>query len=84
MFVNTFWSLVPPIVAIGLALLTKETYSSLFIGIVVAVVLLTQSVAIPLRFRGQRRPKPMIAGVTEAMCLLLVFIAAIIICPHLA
>lgn len=29
MFVNTFWSLVPPIVAIGLALLTKETYSSL-------------------------------------------------------
>lgn len=51
---------------------------------VVAVVLLTQSVAIPLRFRGQRRPKPMIAGVTEAMCLLLVFIAAIIICPHLA
>ena len=24
MFVNTFWSLVPPIVAIGLALLTKE------------------------------------------------------------
>ena len=28
MFVNTFWSLVPPIVAIGLALLTKETYSS--------------------------------------------------------
>lgn len=51
---------------------------------VVAVVLLTRSVAIPLRFRGQRRPKPMIAGVTEAMCLLLVFIAAIIICPHLA
>ena len=51
---------------------------------VVAVVLLTQSVAIQLRFRGQRRPKPMIAGVTEAMCLLLVFIAAIIICPHLA
>jgi len=26
----------------------------------------------------------MIAGVTEAMCLLLVFIAVIIICPHLA
>ena len=36
MFVNTFWSLVPPIVAIGLALLTKETYSSLFIGILMA------------------------------------------------
>jgi len=26
----------------------------------------------------------MIAGATEAMCLLLVFIAVIIICPHLA
>ena len=34
MFHATFWSLVPPIVAIGLALITKEVYSSLFIGIV--------------------------------------------------
>ena len=32
-FVRTFWALVPPIIAIGLALLTKEVYSSLFIGI---------------------------------------------------
>jgi hypothetical protein len=32
---GTFWALVPPIVAIVLALITKETYSSLFIGIVV-------------------------------------------------
>ena len=31
----TFWALIPPAVAIGLALLTKEVYSSLFIGIVV-------------------------------------------------
>ena len=31
----TFWALVPPIVAIGLALITKEVYSSLFVGIVV-------------------------------------------------
>ena len=31
----TFWALVPPIVAIALALITKEVYSSLFIGIVV-------------------------------------------------
>lgn len=30
----TFWALVPPIVAIALALLTKEVYVSLFIGIV--------------------------------------------------
>ena len=31
----TFWALVPPIVAIALALITKEVYSSLFIGIIV-------------------------------------------------
>lgn len=31
----TFWALVPPVVAIVLALITKEVYSSLFIGIVV-------------------------------------------------
>lgn len=34
-FYGTFWSLVPPIVAIVLALITKEVYSSLFIGILV-------------------------------------------------
>ena len=32
-FYNTFWSLLPPIIAIALALITKEVYSSLFIGI---------------------------------------------------
>ena len=32
---GTFWALVPPIVAIALALITKEAYSALFIGIVV-------------------------------------------------
>ena len=31
----TFWALVPPIIAIGLALITKEVYSSLFVGIAV-------------------------------------------------
>ena len=35
---GTFWALVPPIVAIVLALITKETYSSLFIGIVVGAL----------------------------------------------
>lgn len=29
----TFWALVPPIIAIALALITKEVYSSLFLGI---------------------------------------------------
>ena len=30
----TFWALVPPLVAIILALITKEVYSSLFVGII--------------------------------------------------
>lgn len=33
--IGTFWALVPPLVAIVLALITKEVYSSLFIGIIV-------------------------------------------------
>lgn len=41
-FVGTFWSLVPPIVAIVLALITKETYTSLFVGILVGALLLAQ------------------------------------------
>lgn len=32
---GTFWSLVPPLIAIVLALITKEVYSSLLIGIIV-------------------------------------------------
>ena len=31
----SIWSLVPPVVAIALALITKEVYSSLFVGILV-------------------------------------------------
>lgn len=37
--VNSLWSLLPPVVAIGLALITKEVYSSLFLGIVTGGVL---------------------------------------------
>ncbi len=36
---GTFWALVPPIVAIALALITKEAYSSLFVGILVGALL---------------------------------------------
>ncbi len=35
---GTFWALVPPIVAIVLALITKEAYSSLFVGILVGAL----------------------------------------------
>ena len=37
--VNSLWSLLPPVVAIGLALITKEVYSSLSLGIVTGGVL---------------------------------------------
>ena len=39
MFANSFWALLPAIIAIALALITKEVYSSLFIGIVVGGLL---------------------------------------------
>ncbi len=35
---GTIWSLVPPIIAIVLALITKEVYSSLFVGILAAAL----------------------------------------------
>ena len=41
MFVNTFWALVPPLFAIALALITKEAYSSLFLGVVLGALLVT-------------------------------------------
>ncbi len=39
--IGTLWSLFPPVVAICLALITKEVYSSLFVGIVVGGLLAT-------------------------------------------
>ena len=38
-FYNTIWSLLPPVIAIALALITKEVYSSLFIGILMGGLL---------------------------------------------
>ncbi len=40
---NTWWALVPPIVAIVLALITKEVYSSLFVGIATGGILYSLS-----------------------------------------
>lgn len=39
---GTFWALVPPIVAIVLALITKEVYSSLFLGVVMGGLFISQ------------------------------------------
>ena len=41
-FAGTIWSLLPPVVAIVLALISKEVYSSLFIGVLVGTLLYTQ------------------------------------------
>ena len=38
-FYQTFWALLPAIIAIGLALATKEVYTSLFVGILVGGLL---------------------------------------------
>ena len=36
---NTYWALTPPIIAISLALITKEVYSSLFLGMLTGAML---------------------------------------------
>lgn len=41
-FYMTFWSLLPPVIAIGLALITKEVYTSLFVGIIVGGMLYSE------------------------------------------
>ena len=37
-FIGTWWALLPPILAIVLAFITKEVYSSLLTGIIVGVL----------------------------------------------
>ena len=39
--IGSLWALLPPVIAIGLALITKEVYSSLFIGILSGALLYT-------------------------------------------
>lgn len=39
MFIGTWWALIPPLLAIILAFITKEVYSSLFIGVAVGALL---------------------------------------------
>ena len=38
-FANSLWAILPPVVAIGLALITKEVYSSLFVGILIGALM---------------------------------------------
>ena len=41
MFYGTWWSLVPPVIAILLALITKEVYLSLFAGVLLGSLMIT-------------------------------------------
>ncbi len=41
-FIGTAWSLLPPVIAIVLAFITKEVYSSLFVGIIAGALLYGQ------------------------------------------
>ncbi len=43
--IGSLWSLLPPVIAIGLALITKEVYSSLFIGILTGGIVYAVSTA---------------------------------------
>ena len=38
-FANSLWAILPPVVAIGLALITKDVYSSLFVGILIGALM---------------------------------------------
>ncbi len=42
-FAGSFWGLVPPLVAILLALITKEAYSALFVGIVLGATMVSST-----------------------------------------
>ena len=46
---GTMWALVPPLIAIILALITKEAYSSLFVGVLIGAMFV---VGIPTSFGG--------------------------------
>ena len=66
----SFWALVPPIVAIALALITKEVYSSLFIGILVGGLFYSG-----FRFEGTIQQWPMLNTVpTNCINMLFLFI----------
>ncbi len=40
-FIGTYWAIIPPVIAIVLALITKEVYSSLFVGVLAGGFLAT-------------------------------------------
>ena len=64
---GTFWALVPPVLAIVLALITKEVYSSLFIGVLVGALFVGEFspvASLAALISDNEDPAGMIAAVT--------------------
>ena len=78
---NTAWSLLPPIIAIALALITKEVYSSLFIGVLLGAMMHVNYAAIPtidaLVKEGLVPAVSETAGIFLFLCILGIMVALI-------
>ncbi|MEE1352618.1 MAG: Na+/H+ antiporter NhaC family protein [Acutalibacteraceae bacterium] len=68
----TLWSLFPPVMAIGLALITKEVYSSLFIGLLAGAMLVAKFR--PLKTMDVMVKDGMITSITAQAGIFLFFI----------
>ena len=80
-FVNKGWALLPPIIAIALALITKEVYSSLFIGVLLGAMMHVNFQPIPtidaLVKEGLVAAVSETAGIFLFLCILGIMVALI-------
>ncbi len=80
-FVNKAWALLPPIIAIALALITKEVYSSLFIGVLLGAMMHVNFQPIPtidaLVKEGLVAAASETAGIFLFLCILGIMVALI-------
>ena len=80
-FVNKAWALLPPIIAIALALITKEVYSSLFIGVLLGAMMHVNFAPIPtidaLMKEGLVAAVSETAGIFLFLCILGIMVALI-------
>ena len=79
-FVATGWALFPPIVAIALALISKEVYSSLFLGCVVGALLLAnfQPWQMVVNFIGAGEGVGMINAIDVSILIFLVILGIMV------
>ena len=79
-FAGTFWSLLPPIVAIVLALISKEVYSSLFLGCLAGALLLAnfQPWQMVVNFVGAGEGVGMINAIDISILIFLVMLGVMV------